>query len=191
MAGSAILRSRSKAMDVEKVESIIRKNDFDDFRWINGKDVEVRQWVRFKCMFGCPGYGKRPTCPPNLPSIPECQTFISEYDKIAVIHIPKKLPTPKDGKEWGKQLYARQLEMERAVFLAGYHKAYLLPSSSCRACEKCADSDGDCKNPKQARPSPEGVGMDVYGTVRKLGYPIEVLTDHDQMMNKYAFLMVE
>lgn len=178
-------------MDAEKVESIIRRNGFDDFKWISGKDVEVCQWVRFKCLFGCEGYGKRPTCPPNLPSILDCRTFISEYEKIAAIHIPIKLPTPKDGKEWGKQINARLLDMERGVFLVGYHKAYVLLSSSCRSCEECVGADTDCKNPKLARPTPEAVGIDVYTTARKLEYPIEVLTEYDQMMNKYAFLMVE
>ena len=33
--------------------------------------------------------------------------------------------------------------------------------------------------------------MDVFATVRKLGYPIEVLIDYDQAMNRYAFLLVE
>ncbi len=178
-------------MDEAKIESIIRQNCFDDFRWTSGEDVEVRQWVRFKCMFGCRGFNTKPTCPPNIPSIAECRSFISEYEKIAVIHIPVKLATPKDGKEWGKQVNARLLEAERAVFLAGYHKAYLLLTSTCRSCEECVGGDGDCKNPRLARPTPEAVGIDVFGTVRKLKYPIEVLTDRDQMMNKYAFLMVE
>jgi hypothetical protein len=35
------------------------------------------------------------------------------------------------------------------------------------------------------------MAMDVFATVRKLGYPIEVLTDYDQAMNRYAFLLIE
>ena len=38
---------------------------------------------------------------------------------------------------------------------------------------------------------PEALGVDVFATVRKLGYPIEVLTDYNQEMNRYSFLMVE
>ena len=33
--------------------------------------------------------------------------------------------------------------------------------------------------------------MDVFATARSLGYPIEVLTDRSQTMNRYAFLLVE
>ena len=42
-----------------------------------------------------------------------------------------------------------------------------------------------------ARPSPEALAVDVFGTVRSLGFPIEVLSDYDQTMNRYAFLLVE
>jgi hypothetical protein len=33
--------------------------------------------------------------------------------------------------------------------------------------------------------------MDVFSTVRKLGYPIQVLSDTSQTMNRYAFLLIE
>jgi hypothetical protein len=35
------------------------------------------------------------------------------------------------------------------------------------------------------------MAVDVFSTVRKIGYPIEVLPDTDQTMNRYAFLMIE
>ena len=35
-------------MDRAKIESIIRENGYDDFKWISGKDVVVSQWPRFK-----------------------------------------------------------------------------------------------------------------------------------------------
>jgi hypothetical protein len=42
-----------------------------------------------------------------------------------------------------------------------------------------------------ARPTPESMAMDVFATVRKIGYPIDVLYDTSQQMNRYAFLMIE
>ena len=49
----------------------------------------------------------------------------------------------------------------------------------------------ECKDKKHARPCPEALGVDVFSTVRALGYPIDVLTDYDQQMNRYSFLLVE
>jgi hypothetical protein len=37
----------------------------------------------------------------------------------------------------------------------------------------------------------DDVGMDVFATARKLGYPIEVLTNRSRVMNRYAFLLVD
>jgi hypothetical protein len=33
--------------------------------------------------------------------------------------------------------------------------------------------------------------VDVFATVRQVGYPIEVLTDVTAPMNRYAFLLIE
>jgi len=35
------------------------------------------------------------------------------------------------------------------------------------------------------------MAIDVFSTVRQVGYPIQVLSDYDQAMNRYAFLLVE
>jgi hypothetical protein len=35
------------------------------------------------------------------------------------------------------------------------------------------------------------MAVDVFSTVRGYGYPIEVLADYSQAMNRYAFLLIE
>jgi hypothetical protein len=35
------------------------------------------------------------------------------------------------------------------------------------------------------------MAADVFSTVKQVGYPIEVLQDYSQTMNRYAFLLVE
>jgi predicted metal-binding protein len=73
----------------------------------------------------------------------------------------------------------------------GFHKAFLLFIDSCHLCETCTGRRTTCKEAKQARPTADAMAMDVFATVRKLGYPIEVLPDHKQTMNRYAFLFIE
>ena len=178
-------------MDLSKIESIIRENGYEEFRWISGKDVVVCQWPRFKCMFGCPTYGKKGSCPPFVPSIEECREFFSEYEKIAVIHLKKKLDDPEDRKAWSRKTNINLQKLEKAAFLSGHPKAFLLFMDECRICEDCPGSRIECKNLHMSRPCPEALGVDVFATVRKLGYPIEVLTDYKQEMNRYSFLMIE
>ncbi|MBT8358931.1 MAG: DUF2284 domain-containing protein, partial [Deltaproteobacteria bacterium] len=149
------------------------------------------QWPRFKCMFGCPTYGKKGTCPPSVPSIEECREFIKEYKQIAVIHLKKKLDDPEDRKDWSKKTNIDLLKLERGAFLSGHQKAFLLFMDECRICEDCPGSRIECKNLHLARPCPEALGVDVFSTVRKLEFSIEVLTDYKQEMNRYSFLMIE
>jgi len=35
------------------------------------------------------------------------------------------------------------------------------------------------------------MGVDVFATVAKFGYPIAVLDNYNQEMNRYAFLLIE
>jgi predicted metal-binding protein len=178
-------------MDRGKIDAIFRENGYEDFKWISGKDVVVAQWPRFKCMYGCSSYGKVGSCPPSVPPVAECREFFGEYEHIAVIHLQKRLERPEDRGEWSRKANARLLKLERAAFLAGHRKAFLLFMDECRLCEDCPGTRSECKNLALSRPCPEGLGVDVFATVRKLGFPIEVLTDYRQAMNRYAFLMAD
>jgi len=77
------------------------------------------------------------------------------------------------------------------VFVSGFEKAFLLFMDTCTLCEECAGERENCKHPRQARPAPEALAMDVFSTVRQYGFPINVLPDYSQEMNRYAFLMIE
>jgi predicted metal-binding protein len=178
-------------LDRERVEGVFRELGFGDFRWLNGADVVVADWVRVKCMFGCGAFGKGGCCPPNVPAVAECRAFFGNYSNVAVFHFAKQVAKPEERFAWSRDVNRKLLDVEKAVFLAGYHKAFLLFMDECRLCDKCPGVRAECRNPKMARPSPESFAVDVFTTVRKLGYPIDVLGDYKREMNRYAFLLVE
>jgi predicted metal-binding protein len=175
----------------EQLESLFLKHRFKDFKWIDPKNIVVSQWVRMKCMFGCKDYGKHACCPPNTPHVDECKSFFHEYGEGVVFHFEKKLENPEDRHEWAKDVNERLLSLEREVFLAGNPKAFLLFMDTCSICENCAEERVKCKNKRSTRPPPEAMAVDVFSTVRQLGYPIEVLRDYSETMNRYAFLLVK
>lgn len=177
-------------VDKQSIESLARKHGFPDFRWISGKDVQVRQWVRFKCMFGCDSYGRKGCCPPAVPSVPECRELFAEYDHILILRISGKTANPDDREEWSRKKNLELLPLERETFLAGHHKAFLLFMDECRLCDECPGVRAECRKPLMARPSAEALAVDVFSTVRGAGFPLEVLTGRDQEMNRYAFLLV-
>ncbi len=174
-----------------KLEALFREKDFTDFRWIKSSNIEVAHWVRFKCRFGCTSYGKKGTCPPQVPSVEECRAFFSEYSDAVIFHFAKKVDNPKDRVPWSREISKRLINLEREVFWQGYHKAFVLFMDECRLCQDCTGTRESCVNKDDARPGPESLAVDVFSTVRSVGYQIEVLRHYEDEMNRYAFLMIE
>ena len=98
---------------------------------------------------------------------------------------------PEDRFAWTRKVNLGLLGLEREVFISGYQKAFLLFMDSCLMCDDCKGTREECKIPKSARPTLEAMAVDVYSTVRKYGYPIQVLADYSQTMNRYALLLIE
>jgi len=175
----------------KNLEKVFQNHGYSDYRWINPKDIVVSHWVRNKCRYGCPTYGTKGACPPNNPPISECRDFFKEYSTAAVFHFEKSFRDPKDRHKWTNRINLKLLKLERDIFLSGYYKTFLFFMDECSLCTKCTGTRLECKNKESSRPSPEGFGVDVFTTVRSIGYPIEVLKDHKQKMNRYAFLMID
>jgi predicted metal-binding protein len=178
-------------LNLTEAERIINKFGYQDYKWIKSQDIVVAQWVRLKCMFGCPSYGKKAACPPNVPSVDECQKFFSEYQNVVLFHFEKQVEVPEARYAWCLEENKNLLALEREVFLAGFVKAFLLIMDECRLCENCSGERSKCKNQKLSRPGPEALAVDVYSTVRRQGYFIQVLENYKKPMNRFAFLLVD
>ena len=72
--------------DRPSVESILARHPFPDYRWLDPGQIVVSQWVRMKCQFGCPHYGRAASCPPNTLSVEDCRQFFGEYQRALAIH---------------------------------------------------------------------------------------------------------
>lgn len=177
--------------DRVKLEALFNRCGFTDFKWIDPLDIIIGQWVRMKCMFGCGDYGQNASCPPNVPSVSECRQFFNEYKTAAIFHFAKKVDKPEDRFAWTREINQKLIELEKETFLFGCQKAFVLVIDSCTLCEKCTGLREKCIDPRLVRPTPEAMAIDVYSTVKKQGYPIQVLTDYSQTMNRYAFLLIE
>ena len=173
-----------------ELEKEFKKRGFNDFKWIDPKNIVVSQWVRMKCTYGCSEFGNNASCPPNTPSVAECERFFSEYENAVIFRFEKQLDDPEARHEWSKKINMKLLKLEKRIFLEGYVKTFLLQMDSCYICKKCSKDLKDCKHPELSRPSPEGMAVDVFSTVEQIGYPIKVLKDYTETMNRYAILMI-
>lgn len=173
------------------LDSILARHPFGDYRWLDPADIQVAEWVRLKCQFGCPHYGRAASCPPNTPGVEECRRFFQTYHHALIFHFEKAAPQVQERRAWSARTNRALVTLERDVFLAGHPRAFVLFMDSCHLCPECVPDRAACKEPALARPSPESMAVDVFATARQAGYPIDVLTDPAQMMNRYALLMVD
>ncbi|OLS12225.1 MAG: hypothetical protein RBG13Loki_4167 [Promethearchaeota archaeon CR_4] len=173
------------------LEQVFKTCQLLDFKWIDPQAISVRQWVRFKCTWGCRNYGARATCPPNVPSTKDCRAFFKEYKRAVLFHFRDAKTTREERYAWTGEINRRLLELERAVFLRGYYKAFVLYVDTCRICEECTTTRDACKQKMASRPAPDALGVDVYQIARNAGYTIEVLTDPTQAMDRFGFLLLD
>lgn len=128
---------------------------------ISPSTVRAAAWVRWKCQFGCGGFGSSLMCPPHTPTPDQTAVLLAEYRRAVLFEA-------KRGK--AKSIATA---LERELFLAGCHRALGLGAGPCLLCKTCTLRE--CRHPDDARPSMEACGIDVFSTVRRHGFTIEVV----------------
>jgi predicted metal-binding protein len=179
------------ALNTKRIEELAKEHGFNDFKWIDPSQIITAHWVRAKCEFGCGSYGRKACCPPETPSVGDCRSLFDEYKTGLFYHFSKKFSDPQLRHAWSRDLNAAALSLERAVFLEGFHKAFVFAPAPCNLCSECKGRRNECTNPAKARPSLESFSADVFGTARKFGYPIGVLRDYGVEINRYGALLIE
>lgn len=114
-----------------------------------------------KCRFGCNRWGKYWTCQPHIGmSMEEFQESLKQYSSALVIESSDPLI--------GQNV---TVEIEKIAMLE-YGAQFAFGLCLCVLCEQCAYPE-PCKFPHRARPSMDGLGIDVVKTVEQLGFQVE------------------
>ena len=140
--------------------------------------VVTGQWVRWKCQFGCGGWGRSLVCPPHTPTPDQTRKVLDEFHRAVLFQSP------------GGQAKKIAAALERRLFLSGFYKAFGLGAGPCHLCETCAFEKG-CRHPREARPCMEACGIDVYATVRRHGFTLNVVRTHQEEQHYYGMVLVD
>ena len=180
---------------VQKLQMLASAKGATSTKVIPASEVIVGDWVRQKCEFGCRGYARYFTCRPYTPSPEETRKRLQEYSHALLVEF-----TELKEKEEQLDVHKLMFQLEREAFLSGLYKAFAYVSGPCRLCDICQagelrhgqlESKKGCKNPKMARPSMEGCGIDVFATGRKAGYEIDVVKEKDECYKCFGLLLLE
>jgi predicted metal-binding protein len=184
------MNTQAEMKNKQEIESLLSGNGFNEYKWIDPREIVVAHWVRIKCMFGCSDYGLG-TCPPNTPPVNDCASFFKEYEKAILIRLTVQADKECYPSGWSKEVTRKLLDLERGIFLDGCQKVFLLNQTCCSLCKECPGNRVDCKDKTLSRPSPESFAVDVYKTVRNAGFEIHVIADTPSEIHRIAILLIE
>ena len=91
----------------------------DNAKIIATDTVVVDEWVRWKCLYGCPFYEKDGCHPPVAPDAESTRKVMKEYNKALFLKGSK-----------GKMLTEVAVRLEGEAYKRGYYKAFALTSLS-------------------------------------------------------------
>jgi len=174
----ASLRLDARARLIARIKGM----GFGEVLPIATETIQVADWTDLRCQYGCERYGQG-HCPPNSPSPQKTRDVLQDFSRALLL----------EGEPPGKMFQNRVLNAEREAFLAGFHKAFAYWAGPCVLCATCAvgATDGTCRNTRDARPSMEGAGIDVYETVRRAGLNLRILCDKGDYVRYFALLLLE
>jgi predicted metal-binding protein len=190
-----------------------------DLKAVSTDKIVVSEWVRFKCRYGCPAYGRTLSCPPFSPRPEETRRLLSEYTTAVVVHsqtTPDPGWTPEQHRhhanECRTRLHKDVIEIERAAFLMGYYKALAMGVGPCNLCDACvikekpdaSDTSEEkasaseindfsalgCRHKDIMRPAMDAFGIDIFQTVRNSGYSIRVLKSYSDTADLFAMVLI-
>jgi len=164
---------------------------------IRASDVVVADWVRFKCRYGCKGYGKHLSCPPYAPTPEETRRMVASYETGLLLRFdgdpahPVLGPDdiPDDFHSFFRDLIVwvngTVHALEKIAFFDGYYKAFGFGAYPCIFCETCIPEEIEgplnettkrfCRHADVMRPSMEAAGMDVFATARNAGWSLSTI----------------
>lgn len=149
---------------------------------ITTETIHVADWADLRCQFGCSSYGHR-HCPPHSPSPEKTRNVLQDFSHALLL----------EAEPPGAKFQRKVLNAEKEAFLAGYHKAFAYWAGPCCLCPTCAAEipDGVCRNSRDARPSMEGAGIDVFETVKRAGLSLQTLRNKGEYIRYFALLLLE
>lgn len=144
---------------------------------IPASQIVVDERVRLKCQIPfCPDYGNNLRCPPNTMPVAEFREILSRYSFALAVQLKSGGVDESSLIKAERDVQLLLGDLEKKALSLGWYFAAGLGAACCRICEECVGirSGLPCRNPRQARPSAEAMGIDVMRTAERAGIPFSL-----------------
>jgi len=159
-------------LNQEMLEAGLAELPLYTYAYLDPKELEFSDRIRWICEHECPMYGKSWACPPGVGSVPECKGKCLKYENCLMIStiaevrdiadINETLQTRGDHEAVTNQV--RDLMRQQGI------EPYILSTEACAECERCAILDGEpCRMPERMHPCVESHGINLLTVIDEQG----------------------
>ena len=158
-------------MDRQAVEAQLCELPISQYAWIDPRQIEFSERIRYVCEHECGMYGKSWACPPAVGSVAACREKVLSYPAGLVF---TTLTEVEDIADLEATLATRkpheQITRQVRDILRQYSSDVLtLSTEACAVCEHCTYPDAPCRNPDRMFPCVESYGIVATDLAEKNG----------------------
>ena len=170
-------------MNMDILEQQLQELPLYGYFFIDPKELEFNDRIRWICEHECPMYAKTWACPPGVGSVECCKAKCLSYENCLMIstivevddisNIEETLATRPQHEAITDQV--GDLLRQQGV------EPYILSTEACAICDRCAYLDGlPCRMPGRMHPCVESHGINVIPTLEENGldfvYGVNIVT---------------
>ena len=159
-------------MNMEILEQQLQELPLYGYFFIDPKELEFNDRIRWICEHECPMYAKTWACPPGVGSVECCKAKCLSYENCLMIstivevedisNIEETLATRPQHEAITDQV--GDLLRQQGV------EPYILSTEACAICDRCAILDGQpCRHPEKMHPCVESQGINVVPVMESCG----------------------
>lgn len=159
-------------MNMALLEEQLQQLPLYGYFFIDPKELEFNDRIRWICEHECPMYGKTWACPPGVGTVRQCRAKCQSYENCLMIatitevediaNIDETLATRPQHEAITDQVGA--LLREQGV------NPYILSTEACAICDRCAILDGQpCRFPERMHPCVESQGINIVPVMESCG----------------------
>ena len=159
-------------MDLELLEAQLAELPLYGYFFIDPRELDFSDRIRWICEHECPMYGKTWACPPGVGPVADCKCrcmsfgnclMIATITEVAdITDIDETLATRPEHEAVTDQVE----EMMRAQGV----EPYILSTEACTVCRRCAYLDGEpCRMPEKMHPCVESHGINLIPVLENNG----------------------
>ena len=145
-------------MDRQAVEAQLCELPISQYAWIDPRQIEFSERIRYVCEHECTMYGKSWACPPAVGSVAECREKVLSHPEGLVF---TTLTEVEDIAEITRQV--------RDILRQYASDVLTLSTEACAVCRHCSYPDAPCRHPDRMFPCMESYGVVATDLAEKNG----------------------